>query len=667
MKCKCRAVVVLLSLVLVVFVVHCGKDDDGVIIRDNVVLPEQNAELQEVIVAGDTLKFVYTPGSTLPQFSAEAVVVGQEAGGYLKKVVTSVTGGDTVTLLTEPAVLTDAVGQAVVDTTFGLALQAGGLDGLRIDTSVTGRSGQVYGLKVTSGAPQLLSRGELFEVRYSNVVIQIYTGGNLAVSMALDTLVLSKNIDIDFDLEIRGGAIDRFRLVAGSTDGLSFRGVTIDAVYSISDDIEFLLAPLNLGTIVVWIGPLPVVFAFELNLYAGLEAALTVSAAAQFVNNVTLTSMSALGAEWSGGAWQAIQDWTLDGSGNFNLVQSATMDAVLKGYLRGSLGAKLYGVVGPELYLKGYQYTDLTYPPLDYELGVGLGAGLAFHVQVLSWELLDFNHTFAEYEKSVTGQMNAPPNTPSTPSGPSTGNIGTSYTFSSSATDPDGDNIAIRFAWGDGDTSSWSAYVPSGNAISMSHSWSAAGTYYIRAQAKDIVGATSNWSPSRSIVISAGQSFYQSDNFDSYPSSVWYAPPYVLLNGYGNWTSVEWNIMRGEAALDSNYIQVRDYPPGANNHATYHLDLNGNIVSLTVGFKYFMQMYSDIFVYISPNNYTWTEVTSLFSLQYEQPTATSTSANLSAFITGYAGDAYIRFRTQAYSGNYWMSMIDDFWVSGHTQ
>lgn len=401
MKYRFPSVIVLLMLVFVVVVVHCGKEDDGVIIKDNVVLPEQNAELQEVIIVGDTLKFVYTAGSTLPQFSAEEVVVGQEAGGYLKKVVTSVPGGDTVTLLTEPAVLTDAVEQAVVDTTFGLALQAGGLDGLQIDTMVTGRSGQVYGLKVTSAAPQLLCRGESFEVRYPNVVIQIYTSGNLAVAMAVDTLVLSKNIDIDFDLEIRAGAIDRFRFIAGSTDGVSFRGVTIDAVYSISDDLEFLLAPLNLGTIVVWIGALPVVFTFELNLYAGLEAALTVSAAAQFANNVALTATSAIGAEWSGGAWQAISDWSLDGDGDFELVQSATMDAMLKGYLRGSLGAKLYGVVGPELYLKGYQYNDINYPPLEYELGVGLGAGLAFQVQVLSWELLDFNHTFAEYSEVI--------------------------------------------------------------------------------------------------------------------------------------------------------------------------------------------------------------------------------------------------------------------------
>lgn len=98
---------------------------------------------------------------------------------------------------------------------------------------------------------------------------------------------------------------------------------------------------------------------------------------------------------------------------------------------------------------------------------------------------------------------NYPPNMPSTPSGPSNGWVDSSYIFSTTATDPESDSIAIRFAWGDGDTSSWSSYIPSGDTISMSHSWTNAGTYNVKAQAKDKKGATSGWSNSRQIVISS--------------------------------------------------------------------------------------------------------------------------------------------------------------------
>lgn len=94
-----------------------------------------------------------------------------------------------------------------------------------------------------------------------------------------------------------------------------------------------------------------------------------------------------------------------------------------------------------------------------------------------------------------------PPGIPSKPSGADTGVAGNSYTFSSSAVDPDGDSISIRFDWSDGSISDWSPFVLSGDTVSMSHSWVSPGVYSIRAQAKDINGATSSWSEQAQVVI----------------------------------------------------------------------------------------------------------------------------------------------------------------------
>jgi hypothetical protein len=96
---------------------------------------------------------------------------------------------------------------------------------------------------------------------------------------------------------------------------------------------------------------------------------------------------------------------------------------------------------------------------------------------------------------------NNPPNKPSTPSGPSIGFEESTYVFSSIVIDPDNDSVAIRFAWGDGDTSAWSNYFPGGDSIRASHSWSLRGIYYITAQAKDKWGAVSEWSDSAEIYI----------------------------------------------------------------------------------------------------------------------------------------------------------------------
>ena len=98
----------------------------------------------------------------------------------------------------------------------------------------------------------------------------------------------------------------------------------------------------------------------------------------------------------------------------------------------------------------------------------------------------------------VIGQ---PPHTPSAPTGPDSGSPGTSYSFTATATDPDGNQISFQFDWGDGIHSNWSSFVDSGSSVTMSHSWSDKGSYYVRVRVKDSYGATSNWSSGHSIVI----------------------------------------------------------------------------------------------------------------------------------------------------------------------
>src|SRR5512136_1680766 len=80
---------------------------------------------------------------------------------------------------------------------------------------------------------------------------------------------------------------------------------------------------------------------------------------------------------------------------------------------------------------------------------------------------------------------NGRPEVPATPEGASTGHAGVSYSYRSAAGDPDADSVALRFSWGDGDSSFWSGYVPAGRAESSSHSYTAAATYAVQAQARD--------------------------------------------------------------------------------------------------------------------------------------------------------------------------------------
>ncbi|HTW90177.1 MAG TPA: PQQ-binding-like beta-propeller repeat protein [bacterium] len=90
--------------------------------------------------------------------------------------------------------------------------------------------------------------------------------------------------------------------------------------------------------------------------------------------------------------------------------------------------------------------------------------------------------------------LRRPPNAPAKPAGPRRAVQNTPDTFTTVAIHPDSLNVAVRFAWGDGDTSAWSSFVASGESVRMSHAWSTANIYAVTAQAKDTGNARSLWS-----------------------------------------------------------------------------------------------------------------------------------------------------------------------------
>jgi hypothetical protein len=95
----------------------------------------------------------------------------------------------------------------------------------------------------------------------------------------------------------------------------------------------------------------------------------------------------------------------------------------------------------------------------------------------------------------LTITYNTPPDKPRRPSGPTSGIAGTSYNYSSSTVDPDGDQIEYLFDWGDGNNSGWLGPYPSGARVNASYTWSRRGTYNIQVKARDYPSrAHSPWS-----------------------------------------------------------------------------------------------------------------------------------------------------------------------------
>lgn len=94
-----------------------------------------------------------------------------------------------------------------------------------------------------------------------------------------------------------------------------------------------------------------------------------------------------------------------------------------------------------------------------------------------------------------------PPGIPLVPSGPDTGLVDSTYEFLTAGVDPDGDSLMFQFDWGDGDMSAWSDPVAESTTVRGHHSWSAAGSFPVRARAKDIRGLSSDWSATHSLIV----------------------------------------------------------------------------------------------------------------------------------------------------------------------
>ena len=89
---------------------------------------------------------------------------------------------------------------------------------------------------------------------------------------------------------------------------------------------------------------------------------------------------------------------------------------------------------------------------------------------------------------------NTAPNKPTTPSGTTSGKANTVYTYTTSTTDPNGDQMSYWFDWGDGTNSGWVGPYASGATASATHSWTSQGSYQIKVKAKDTSDAESAWS-----------------------------------------------------------------------------------------------------------------------------------------------------------------------------
>lgn len=109
------------------------------------------------------------------------------------------------------------------------------------------------------------------------------------------------------------------------------------------------------------------------------------------------------------------------------------------------------------------------------------------HESILSDTILQQD----EYLKSylyISG--NQPPETPNI-NGPTMGKPGVELSYKIVSTDPENNDIVYCFGWGDGTGQLCIGPYPSGEEVTISHTWTENGTYTITVKASDILGGES--------------------------------------------------------------------------------------------------------------------------------------------------------------------------------
>ncbi|MFZ1396592.1 MAG: SUMF1/EgtB/PvdO family nonheme iron enzyme, partial [Candidatus Promineifilaceae bacterium] len=170
-----------------------------------------------------------------------------------------------------------------------------------------------------------------------------------------------------------------------------------------SAEFYYQIAQLNLGTITVFIGPVPVVFLVQMPIYVRVDGDLAVG----LTTSVTQQANVSAGLRYANSTWSPISNLT--NSFTYN-PPTPTVGVNMKGYIDPPLSLLLYGSVGP--------FAGVT-PFLKYEADIfadpwwtlhgGIEATVGVKIEVLGRSLGEHTETVLGYEILLAQADSAPP------------------------------------------------------------------------------------------------------------------------------------------------------------------------------------------------------------------------------------------------------------------
>lgn len=402
----------LLSLLLVA----CGGDEGGK--KKAPSDPDVKVAEEVVVLEEDTLESLISfdldlgSGSGALRFQAgDPALEGLEAGavivagptqaapyGFLQRIEAIGREGEEITVATRQATLEEIFEEAEIDVQVELRPE-----------DLTETETQHEGITIQGLSTDQLSQGLSYDflVDFDKVLVdldgdhetkddQLRIDGSFKFSAGLDAKIKigTKYLVIP--------TLEHLKFVAYMSEEAD---LTLTGALSMEFEKEIEVANLFFGTIVVPVGPVPVVFSIDLQITVGAQGKLEAHLVATASQSLDLS----VGAEYRrDDGWKNLSDF--DSSFDFPLPEISARGSA-RAFAKPMLGVKIYGIAGPYAYSTVFAETDAEYdrdPFWNFVAGVDLGVGFKAELPVIG-ELANWSRDFELFRKTMGSSENQAP------------------------------------------------------------------------------------------------------------------------------------------------------------------------------------------------------------------------------------------------------------------
>lgn len=357
--------------------------------------------------AAGTLRFDVLQGAPATPAAGD-VIVGAQAGGFLRRVVTASVSGGVMTLETTQAALSDVVEHGEFATTIDLLFDPAA-PGPRTGLLPGANGDVVWGEgRFSNMATGVTVRAAGFDLSGVDICEMLKSTGGASCPDQLKKLTIKTgrldfSPDLEMSAEFEGFALQSFRGVAtGSLDlDLALVLEADGTLGELKHDVEFFTFT---RPFFMQLGPVPVVGYVELMLTGAVTAKAT--AKASFEAGFNANSSVELGAEYENDSWTAVTDNTANFNPTVPSIGNSTLNGSMEIEAKVAMKPRLqiifYGLVGPFAQVEPFGSATLTLAASTCGIkgASGIDAAVGFTVPFLDDEVMDFDQ---DWQPLITG------------------------------------------------------------------------------------------------------------------------------------------------------------------------------------------------------------------------------------------------------------------------